>query len=737
MIFNTIRKRSKLYSILFSLLFLIPTGSRVNACGFVPGHEEMRYMLFNPDILQDKAWWSFFYTSEYNYLDGRVSSDEDEVILAGEWMQQMKVSVDTAVVVDCLFGSLTDSAMQHNAFYQEIQRRPAFKKYFDIAIRSEAHSYYGYIWDEQRIDEKKAAEFDALVREITDILKEEKDSFFQKKYAFQLLRLLFYSTSSKAFNQVYNTYFKPVKNRTVLDWWAMHYKSIKLEQEEKTDSANYLHALVFSHSTNKMYVSKDFFSRKNFDAVLSMAQNDGERADLYLLREVINPGQSLEGINQVYTLAPDHKHLPLLISREINKLEDWLGSTKFANSPIATDWYYFWNNEEKPLLENWQSDFEYLKKITKAVKQMHSLEQRSSIYYNFSMAYLYLMQGDAANAAVYIKAAQPESPEEIYQHTVFKIILATQTKDITKSSVQEDIGIWLKQLVDQRAQKFESQKTLYSISSYLRYTFAKKGMIHLAGLFDNFAVNEFCYYCHPYSFEYSMVSYLDQYATPADVEKLIHLYDRADKNALEEILLKPYSHKYYLLDLLSAKYLRKGDLNNARRALKDIPDDFWFTFGNATYNIDRDPFTENENLFETEETMRSYNKREIVERMYTLEEEAKRDPSKRRENYLQLANAWYNFTDNCWFMVSYGRGSATMVKDVYSVAHARALEYYKKALPYEKTDENRARILYMIIVTSEPKDVRMYALQYEKCNKTDFYARRNCLTLRDLATGNL
>jgi hypothetical protein len=111
--------------------------------------------------------------------------------------------------------------------------------------------------------------------------------------------------------------------------------------------------------------------------------------------------------------------------------------------------------------------------------------------------------------------------------------------------------------------------------------------------------------------------------------------------------------------------------------------------------------------------------------------------SKKKHNYLLLANAWYNFTDNSWFMISYGWGSITPDEGVYKKAKSIALEYYKKALAFEEQKENKAKILYMIAVLSVSKDVKAYARQYETYSDTEFYMRRNCLTLKDIAAANL
>jgi hypothetical protein len=721
----------KVFSILSSLLIVCPVRTAVQACSYMSEVEELRYMLFNPDLLHNKSWWTFFYNGKLNYLDGATFSAEDETILAAEWMKELKLTGGTHDALSCLFGSLTDSALQQNSFYKEIQKRQDAKKYFALARSCEEIVSTPPPWDEDaQYKEARDSILSPMIQSVNGILKTGTNPFFKKKYAFQLARLAFYANDVSLFNTVYNRYFAGEARKNILDWWALHYKSMVLEREAKIDSANYLHALVFSHSSNKMFVSKQYFSRKNLEATISLAQNDAERADIYLLAAVINPGRSLEEIQRIYALAPDHRHLPLLISREINKLEDWLGTTKFANAHIATD---YWG--ETPVMENWQRDYDYLQEVIGALEKMPALAIASPVYYNLSMTCLNLMKGNATAAAKYLDMVKTDDPEIKYQVNVLKTVLIVLEKDITDASVQDEIGTLYQSLIREREMKFESQKTLYSLSSFLRYSFANKGMVHLAGLFDNYAINKFCHTCDAVTFEYSLISYFDRYASASDLEKLIRVYDRSGKNHLEQVLLRPYSNPYYFLDLLSTKYLRQGDVKNAMLTAQKIPDTFWPSFFNASFYLDSDPFLNNKELFGTE-TMTTYNKREILEKLYQLEQEAAQDASKRRQNYFLLGNAWYNFTQHSWFMISYGWSDSAPDNKVYAVAYGKALEYYKRSLSLESDDEGKAKLLYMVALLSDAQKTKTYAKEYERYHETAFYKKKNCLTLKDLADAN-
>jgi hypothetical protein len=732
MIFRSIRKRLKAFSILSSLILLLPAGADIHACWYGPEAEEQRYMLFNPDLAQDKSWWTFFYNSRTNYLDGQTRTDEDEQIIVAEWLKALKDDIDPVAAFECFFGSLSDSALEHNAAYKAIRKQKPFRDYFELARRSEAASSMADPWYDDLQNEVIAKKRDVILETLPGQVEAERDPFLKRKYAFQLTKLSFYADNHTLFNQTYKRYFAGT-GQDVLYWWATHYKSVMLEREEKVDSANYVHALVFSHSTAKMYTSKQFFSTRRLDATLALARNDEERADILLLAEVINPGRSLQGITRIYALNPRHKHLPLLISREINKLEDWLATTKYANAPRSVR--FEGEKWDDPILENWNRDFAYLHDVTRALQDMPTLAAYVPDQYNLTMSYLHMLEGNGTAAAGYLAAVKSGNAAVQYQVKVQQVVLMTLQENILDNAVQEKLGKLFVSLLDGRGRQFESEKMLYSLSSYLRYTFASKGNQALAGLFDNLAINKFCTTCRWFTFEYSMVTYLDRYASTADLQTLLNLYDKPNKNTLEAFLLKPYATPYYFYDLLATKYVREGKLTEAATALAKVPDDFWYSFSNASEMLDQDPFLDNAELV-TGLSMDMYNKREILDKMIALEAEADQDPAKRAANYFLLGNAWFNFTDNSWFMISYGRGgymTDAFFEQFDASAQQRAFTYYKRALETATETEMKAKITYMLAALCDEKSKKRYARAFEEYHESFFYRKRNCLTLSDLA----
>ena len=700
------------------------------ACASGPDDEELRYMLFNPDLSENKSWWTFFYTYKLNYLDGEVRSDSDEQTLAREWVEHLKLKAKPEEAFQALFGGLGDSSLQQNTFFREIQNNKAAREYFSLAKACEEACGYAYDpWDSDSEKEKElTVQRKKISDQLSDILLKETDDFYKKKYAFQLLKVAFYNNDQVLFAK-YDEMFFQGQDKTVLDWWAMHYRAEMLDRSGDVVSANYLHARVFSHASAKMFISKQHFSREKLDSVLALATDDEARADIRVLSEVINPGRSLAAIQEIYRLKPDHRHLPLLIGREINKLENWLSS-----GYIMLQGYGQGNYIPDPLLPGtgYEEDRIYAAQFAEALGEMTELKSLQPEIYFLSAAYVNLLCGRAEAAETYL--SRVASGKYTYQKTVLEAVLLTQQKDIAQQNVQDELGKKIGLLIRDRRQKFESQKMLFSLTSYLRYAFAKNGMIAQAGLLDNLANNKFCNYCSGSTLEYEQIEYLDHHASAEDMEQVLRMYNKPDKNALEALMLKPYANVNYIYDLLAVKYLREGETIQAYETLKKIPDSFWYSFFNANQNLDRNPFIENSELL-TLPAMDVYNKREIVEQMLLLEKETEASPEKQADNYFKLGNAWYNFTANSWFVIRYGWSNYAADQDqqIDKIALSRAGTFYKKALAVEHRPENRAKLLYMMVLLNERETARQYAREYEQMTATAFYQKRNCLTTIDLA----
>jgi len=679
-------------------------------------------MLFNPNLLGEKRWWSFFYNYKSDYLEGSTIVDDDRRVLAKEWASYAGANNEDAF--SAIFGEVPDSLKHQNTFIGKVESSKELTDFFALAKAGDSLAAFPDAWhDDEVVEQRRSSQRIDLLSRLEKQVSIENDPFLKKKYAYQFLKIAFYADARSAFLKTFNDYFK--RDTSVLHWWATHYKAVILGRQGEADSANYLHARVFSNSPSKMFASKQHFSRRNLDATLALATSNEERADVLMLAAVINPGRVKALIEEIHGLDPDHPNLPLLIAREINKIEDWLGTTKYCHEPVMTR---EWNND---YLENWQSDFQYALEFRKFIRQLtRDLGNRN--FLNLASAYLALLTNDANEATTILKGIDASDEQTLFQINILKLLAVVQSGDIKTNETQEQVGVLYEKLLQTRVGMFESQRMLYALSSYLREVFEQADLRHLAGLFDNYATNKFCYTCEFNTFEYSLIRYFDKKASAKDIKKLLEVYDKSQKNALERVLLLPYAHKYFFYDVLSVIELRNGNVQEAASALRQIPNEFWIKYQNAISNLTRDPFKDVSEQV-SPGSIHTYNKTEIVNRMLQLEQSAT-DSKQRADSLFELANAWYNFSDHSWFMISYGYTLGETSNPRHGqVARLRARKYYTLALQASTSREQTAKITYMLALLSDDPQKLRYARQFESMKDTQFYGRRNCLTTRDLA----
>jgi hypothetical protein len=717
------KSRLKKYLILFSLLIAGLPRNCISASGWWGSEfEDIRFILFNSDLLENKSWWAFVYTSHSYFMDGEMRGNKDEQAISLEWKNKLKLSTPQDSIEAYLFGNMSGSGLAKNPFQIEIDKNQKLKAFINYAKRCESSISLDDPWgsiytDSLRIQRAK------LLNEGLNLIKREKDVFWQKKYAFQLLRLSYYQGEKNVFDKFYNEFYGLGNEKTPLDWWATHYKSMMYERDNNLDSANYLHALVFSNCSNKMFASKKYFSEKQFDSILKLAKNNKEKADIYLIREINNPGKSINGISNIYALSPDHPILPLLLIREVNKIENWIGTYKYNITPVEDHNYY------ASITKIGKDDYLYLQRFYATVRGMDRIESKNPEFYNLLCANLALLSADINRAKKYLNSVKGSSDDILFQKNVLETILITISEDIHSTGIQNKLADKLDTLINNRFNRFKSQNILHSLFRLLEYNFRIKKMNYLAGLFNYIAEDKLCESCSLYSFEYGLIRYYDKYASNLDIETLLNIYSSKDRNRLEDLLLRPYTHSNFFRELLGTKYLRMGNISKARENWTEIPGEFWNNFYNASKYLDEDPFSMNEYENKTRKYP-YYNKKQIADTLYSLDVKQEKSFS----DWTLLGNAWFNFSSkgNSWFMLDYEWSSYESDESfkISAFALRKSLTCYKEALKKAKSYEEKAKVTYYLaffyLIVYEKEDYLQWANEYEKFSNTKFYRSVNC-----------
>ncbi|RYZ54061.1 MAG: hypothetical protein EOO14_14705, partial [Chitinophagaceae bacterium] len=205
----------------------------------------------------------------------------------------------------------------------------------------------------------EAAKTDSLlvnnyIAEANEAYTKTTDPFLKDKWAFQRCKLAFYNNRHNECIRWYDEHFKD-NNSSAVAQLALSYKAGSLFRTGKLPEA--------AHAYSKAFPLSDWNKKKDFTgflwatdycrqdllpSYLALCQNDKEKATMTGLFGLYGTGYRLPLLQAVYKLDPSSPLLPLLATREINKLEEQyftplLEKEKGGKAPY---WGWYWRAEE-------------------------------------------------------------------------------------------------------------------------------------------------------------------------------------------------------------------------------------------------------------------------------------------------------------------------------------------------------------------------------------------------------
>ena len=180
-------------------------------------------------------------------------------------------------------------------------------------------------WEDRKRD---SLQLNKYITEATTAFNQATDPFLKNKWAFQRCKLAFYNNRSADCIRFYDEYFTE-SNTAAVNELALSYKAGSLFRLGRNKEAAY----AFS----KAFVLNDQTKKKNFLGFLwatdhcnpqlvqeysALCKNNAEKATLLAMFTMYGTDYRLENLQKVYELTPSSPLLPLLATREINKLEE-------------------------------------------------------------------------------------------------------------------------------------------------------------------------------------------------------------------------------------------------------------------------------------------------------------------------------------------------------------------------------------------------------------------------------
>ncbi|OWY19567.1 hypothetical protein C7N43_37810 [Sphingobacteriales bacterium UPWRP_1] len=671
-------------------------------CGYFPWGEEVRFGLFNPNTAGLPQHKPFYFTTRFlhNGADEVYKQGIDENL--AEWEAYFNKKCTAKMVENLLYANdfefnIADADIENldqlketPAYAQSVVRyllnKPDYETlaYLVFAKQCErelvvftynAWDYSDEETNNQPTDDKLQALNSLLETAKIQIAKAPND-FLRLRYGYQMVVLTRYLNDWAQCAKLYKQYVETSPATSVLRYWAMQHYGTALFHLGKKAEADYQFSMVYANCANKRVRAWLGFEGENLKATLALAKNNAQKADIWTLKALHNPGLALDDMIQVYALNPASPLLKLLLSREINKLEDWLLTPRLTDFDATSAFLKEGYNFETIQKNNEINDLEYLRRLLAFItKALTEGKNPDAAFLNLSAAYLYFMDNKYADANRYLDLAMkaPGATEEVKRQVrLTRLMSFANDKNAINPDFEnrllKDIR-WLQQQMPKQNRSFdyyyeENQSTWNEFDRLmyaLAYRYENAGNRAKAGLFLSHINNLlraqrkdglFGYY-NDYFF------YYDENATTAELEQLVQLIDKPDKTEFEYFLTQqaiPDRNKF--IDLIGTKHMRADNFELAQEAFKRLPNDYWNsnTFAYNQY-LNANPFYVDfysEHIPTVGDTI-SYNKLQFATRMLELKQLAETQKNRAWYYFLQ-ANGYYSITyyGNSWMQVRYG-----------------------------------------------------------------------------------
>ncbi|MCC6369371.1 MAG: hypothetical protein IT236_00055 [Bacteroidia bacterium] len=678
-------KKPSIKQLLIALISLL-TGGAITVWACAGGDwSGVEGSMFTPEIINQPQFNPFFRNMETPFYNGYDDRHEEELALknVNDWKNYLGKNVTDYDVSFWLYKSSLKQIDSMIFFLKgakpvkpvngigsslaaclDATKAKAFLYFVGFAKRNEtfAPPKIEY-WEEKKAPSPITTADKQIVGGLA-FYNGAKDVFLKERYAFQLVRLYFYTGKFSSAITFYNQSEKYFTSSHNLKWRALGYKAASLYKLQRYSESNYLYSKIYDQFPaykQSAYLSFHPQAENEWPATLSLATNAHEKEVLWQLQGLY--ANSITAMREILKLNSKSEFVDLLLVRAVKieeeKFSEYYGDP--GSSPKVDDKLIAFLNEasEKDYGHSpaaWDLAAAYLNYLkgdfSTGDKQLAKAKNKCTGYL-LSMQYnITALSGKLARVKKLDKAAEDDLSPEV------KVLLSNlkqRDKDLRTGAMFNVLQNKLWKLYQQNGE-WEKAEAIWPGQQ--------------AGRFDSIVNIK------------KMITYFD---TPkhSEIEKSF-----AATNALS---------KEDYLDLLAIRLTQKGQLDEAATLLGTIT--------NRERTLSADPFVihikdchdcDFEHFSGTRHSIKS-----LVNELINLRIKAKEKPADAAQNYFLLANAFYNIT---YFGNARDFNSSRYYSGFYiypdtvinGVNSDLALHYYLLAKEKSKNPEFRATCAFMI-----------------------------------------
>ena len=730
-------KRFITASISSSVAILFPYNI-IGCAGGDPDPYDYYVNFFQQKINGDKALEPFLYTN-YRFLYDSQEPVSTAELLSEEWSDWSKNSFSKKDAYSFL---INFSEKEINQLYQYINKKTALKvpdsvkankmtQFFLNTNNQEALRYLVYTkkleplvtatWNSWEPVERDQVKMNALITEGQELLKTCSNPFLQLRYGYQLVRLAHYNDRYEDCISYYDAYIKNNKEKSVLHDLSVSLKAGAHKRLGQNQIAAYLFSQLFANTDTKKvanYLSFVFatsrFSQAERDKNLIWCKNGKEKAAMLGLYALGSNASELATLQKIYQLDPTYPKLSVLVTRELNKLEEYYYTpTLNLNAGRA---YYNYSYEQVESTDStylsWQKNGKNLLEFCELMGKSNDAKKG---FYTTAAAHTAYVIGNFSKSQELINLAQQQftSDAEKDQLLITQILVTLQNKELNETQKEAQLVKsleWMEQKSkkDIEFAKFARRILTELMAPYYKSTNNRTKQALCYGVADKIQKGPLAESWGGY-FPMS-IQFIRDSLSGKQAEEFVAYLNTPNKSAYEQFLIKRSEFtKNDLLDVAGTAYLREFEFKKAAEWFQKIPASYYKAEPYKSY-LAANPFSDllNDTHSPTKQDTVKYTKLSFAKKMDQLLTKliGTKVPEEQAKISYELAKGYYNMSywGNSWLLVRYswstgetydfeGQKRPSAMGDYYTVQKAKNAYLKAKELSLDKNFQ--AKCLYM------------------------------------------
>lgn len=778
--------RYSIFTICFSLLCCcaIP----LPACGPSIYADEGRMQLFRNGLDGLKGLEPFYYSERFLNSYSADPGGEDYKRNCAEWRQFTgnKASIDDIYAIQydtdpkafldaCAKGDRKFFGNNTLMLWLLLKENKAALDYMILAKRAESTQFRDA---DPWVDSAKGGQEmpGELAGEALNRCRQVKQQFLKERYAFQALKMAYYAGPALQNRQPVLDLYPALLDKStsvVLGWAQLFYG---MQQRDPLQQTIYL-LRSFDHSEEKKVFCYQQIGRTTLDSIMPFIKDPYTLELLHVVKGMKTYGSAFEQIKAVYTLNPQSKYLPLLLTREVNKLEDWIWSPEllgfngisFEDGTIKRAPY------NKPYAQqdsgyayyaklNLDQDKKRLSELLSFLEKTTEAPGRNKDFVTLCIAHLHNISGNYEQARQWTNTLDPMQDKHYeIQRLIEATIAFAYTEEVTTPAAKDRIATNLLRMNElnpaflKSLQKGSDPNRFYSADGEEEYDddmaelflllsnrYKAQGDLLTAGLLYTKAAvmrNTYDGWADTSDANYQFIAYFDREATPATIDSLL-AFKYAKRRTVFEGLIAPvrWANEDFYRDLKGTILVRREQYHEALAVFAAMDPNFWETHYEYKSYLPITTITSLGTLSPWDEPQQARyytlsSKKQIVAEVTRLQDSLNlRLPAetKAKLNY-RLGHALYSLSyyGKAWMMMSYGRTSREQWQAKGDFAYysfypnslrygnnyygcANAMAAYNKALNLSRNKELKAKCLLSLTLCDN-------AAQYMRDSRNGLY----------------